>query len=289
MRTLRLTAAAVIVAAFAGAAHAQTDTAKPDPVVAIVNGSEIHLSDVQEAASTLPEEYRKLPPQMLFPMLIEQMIDRKAVVLLARKEGLEKDPAVVKQIARAEDGVLQNALLGRDVGPQVAEAKVKERYDATIAKQPGEEEVHARHILVEKEDDAKQIIVALQGGADFATLAKEHSTDPGAANGGDLGWFKKADMVPEFSAVAFTLEPGKYTTTPVHTQFGWHIIMVMEKRVAPPPAYEQARDQVRQEMIQEAVKKVVAQARTGLTIQKFNPDGSVPKPTDNAEPPPAKQ
>jgi peptidyl-prolyl cis-trans isomerase C len=270
----------------ADAAAAAVPAAKPDPVVARVNGSEIHLSDVQEAVAGLPEEYRNLPPQMLFPMLIDQMVDRKAVVLLARKDGLDKDPAVQKQIARAEDSALQNALLGRDVGPQVTDAKVKARYDATIAGKPGEEEVHARHILVAKEEDAKDIIDQLNKGADFATLAKAHSTDPGAAQGGDLGFFKKADMLPEFSAAAFALQPGQITETPVRTQYGWHVIKLEEKRQAPPPSYEQSHDQLRQEMIQEGVKKVVAEARQGLTIEKFNPDGSAPKVTDAAEPPP---
>jgi peptidyl-prolyl cis-trans isomerase C len=209
------------------------------------------------------------------------------VVLLARKEGLQDDPAVKKQIARAEDATLQNALFSRDIGPQVTEAKVKERYEATVANKPGEEEVHAAHILVAKEDDAKSIIAELDKGGDFAALAKAHSTDPGAAQGGDLGFFKKADMLPEFSAAAFALEPGKITQEPIHTQYGWHVIKLIERRTAPAPTFEQAHDQIRQEMIQAGVKQVVAEARQGLTVEKFNPDGSTPKATDAAEPPPA--
>jgi peptidyl-prolyl cis-trans isomerase C len=305
MRTIRFTAAACALAALACAGYAQAQTtqapatapapattapaapqaatppaAKPDPVVATVNGSEIHLSDVQEAVAGLPDEYRNLPPQMLFPMLLEQLVDRKAVVMLAEKQGLQNDPLVKKQLARAEDSTLQNALFSRDIGPQVTEAKVKERYEATMANKPGEEEVHARHILVAKEDEAKAIIVELDKGGDFVALAKAHSTDPGAAQGGDLGFFKKGDMLPEFSAAAFALKPGEITQTPVHTQYGWHVIKLEERRQAPPPTFEQAHDQLRQEMIQEGVKKVVSQARDGLTIETFNPDGSVPKAAD---------
>jgi peptidyl-prolyl cis-trans isomerase C len=263
------------------------DPATSDPVVAKVNGQDIRASDVREAMSSLPDEYRSLPPNMLFPMMLDQLVDRKALVLLAQKQGLDKDPEVQRQMTRAADAALQNALLSRDVGPSVTEQKVKERYDATVANKPGEEEVHARHILVGSEDEAKKIIAQLQGGADFAQLAKEHSTDPGAAQGGDLGWFKKGDMLPEFSAVAFALQPGQITDTPVHTQYGWHIIKVEGRRQAPPPSFEQARDQLRQDMIQEGVRKVVAEARQGLAIQRFNPDGSTPKATDSAEPPPA--
>lgn len=301
MRSFGFTVAGVL-AALSWGAMAQTPPApapanppaanatapgKSDPVVAKVNGQEIHASDVHEAIASLPDEYRNLPSNMLFPMVLDQLVDRKALVLFAQKQGLDKDPEVQRQIARAEDAALQNALLSREVGPTVSEQKVKERYDATIANKPGEEEVHARHILVGSEDEAKKIIAQLKGGADFAQLAKEHSTDPGAGQGGDLGWFKKGDMLPDFSAAAFALQPGQFTQTPVHTQYGWHVIKVEGRRQAPPPTFDQAREQLRQDMIQEGVRKVVAQARQGLTIERFNADGSTPKATDSAEPPPA--
>ena len=296
MPTIRLPAAALLAAILcaglpllARADDAPPAPPQPDVVVAKVNGAEIHLSDVQEAMAALPEEYRSLPKQMLLPMLVDQLIDRKAVVLLAQKQGLEKDPAVQRQIARATDSALQNAVFQHEIGPLITEKAIKARYDATVAGKPGEEEVHARHILVASEDEAKKIIVALDKGGDFAALAKQHSTDSGAAQGGDLGFFKKSDMVPEFAAAAFALKDGEYTKTPVHTQYGWHVIMVIEHRQAPPPTYEQARDQIRQDIIQEGVKKVVAEAKQGLTIVKYNPDGSTPKATDTAEPPPAKQ
>ena len=303
MRTIGLTLAGVL-AALSCTALAQTmptptptpaptqgptaaESARPDPVVATVNGRDIRASDVREAIAGLPDEYHGLPPNMLFPMMVDQLVDRKALVLLAEKQGLDKDPQVQRQMAHAADSALQNALLSRDVGPTITEQKVKERYDATIANKPGEEEVHARHILVNNEDEAKKIIAQLKGGADFAQLAKQDSKDPGAAQGGDLGWFKKADMLPEFSAAAFALQPGQITETPVHTQYGWHIIKVEGRRQAPPPTFEQARDQLRQDMIQEGVHKIVAEARQGVTIERFNPDGSTPKATDTAEPPPA--
>lgn len=301
MRTIGLTLAGVL-AALSCTALAQTmptptpaptqgpaaaESARPDPVVATVNGRDIRASDVREAIAGLPDEYHGLPPNMLFPMMVDQLVDRKALVLLAEKQGLDKDPQVQRQMAHAADSALQNALLSRDVGPTITEQKVKERYDATVANKPGEEEVHARHILVNNEDEAKKIIAQLKGGADFAQLAKQDSKDPGAAQGGDLGWFKKADMLPEFSAAAFALQPGQITETPVHTQYGWHVIKVEGRRQAPPPTFEQARDQLRQDMIQEGVHKIVAEARQGVTIERFNPDGSTPKATDTAEPPPA--
>jgi peptidyl-prolyl cis-trans isomerase C len=219
----------------APAPDAVTTPPKGDPVVARVGGEEIHLSDMSEAVQSLPDEVRSMPPQVLYPMLLDQMIDRKTLVIAARKQGLDKDPAVQRAIARATDQALQNALLSRDLGPSVTDAAIKARYEATVAKKSGEEEVHARHILVADEAAAKKIIEQLNHGGDFVELAKKNSTDPAAQQGGDLGFFKKSDMVPEFANAAFALQPGQITQAPVHTQFGWHIIKVEEKRTAPAP------------------------------------------------------
>ena len=255
-----------------------------DPVVARVDGSEIRLSDVQEALQGLPAEYRSMPPQVL----IDQLIDRKAVVALAHKQGLDKDPAVQRLIARAQEEALQSALLHREVGPQVNDQAVRSRYDRDIAGKPGEAEVHARHILVASEADAAAIIAELKKGGDFAAIAKARSSDPGAAQGGDLGWFKKADMLPEFTEAAFALKPGEATDKPVHTSYGWHVIRVEERRIAAPPSFEQAREELRGQMVQEGVQKLLASALAAVKVEKFNLDGSVPRSTDAAEPPPAK-
>jgi peptidyl-prolyl cis-trans isomerase C len=202
------------------------------------------------------------------------MVDREALVIEARKEGLEKDPQVQRAMERADDMVLQNAILSRDIGPSVTEAAIRAKYDQEYANKPGEEEVHADHILVDNEAQAKSIIEQLDKGADFAALAKQYSKDPAAQNGGDLGWFKKGDMVPEFADAAFALKPGQWTQTPVKTQFGWHVIKVEGTRQAPPPSFDEAKDQIRQQLIQAGVRKAVDQAHQGLSIQKFNMDGT---------------
>ncbi len=258
-----------------------------DPVVARVDGSEIHQSDVEEAMQSLPAEYRSMPQQALYTALIDQLIDRKAVSVMARKEGLDKDPAVQRQMARAQEEALQSALFHRDVGPLVTDQAVRARYDRDFAGKPGETEVHARHILVGSEADATAIIAELKKGGDFAAIAKARSSDPGAAQGGDLGWFKKGDMLPEFSEAAFALKPGEVSDKPVHTSYGWHVIQVQERRTAPPPSYEQMREELRNQMIQEGVQKLLASARAATKVEKFNIDGSTPRPTDSAEPPPA--
>ena len=264
--------------------------AAPDPVVAKVDGNPIHLSDLKDAAQSLPENLRALPVQKLYPMLLDQLIDGRALVTEAHKSGLDKEPDVQRQVTAAEDRALQTALLSKEISPTVSDDAVRARYDQQIAGKPGEEEVHARHILVEDEATAKKIIGQLKGGADFAALAKQYSKDPsGAKQGGDLGFFKQADMVPEFSTAAFALQAGQVVDAPVHTQFGWHVIQVLERRKAQPPSFEEARDELRQQMIQEGVKKVVAKARAEVSVERFNLDGSPVRATDTAEPPPAKQ
>jgi peptidyl-prolyl cis-trans isomerase C len=179
-------------------------------------------------------------------------------------------------------------LLNKVVRPQVSDEAVKARYDEQVAGKGGEPEVHARHILVADEATAKKVIAELKKGGDFAALSKQYSKDPGAAQqGGDLGFFKKADMVPAFSTVAFELKDGEVTPVPVHTQFGWHVIQVIEHRTDAPQSFDQARDELRQTMVQAAVQKEVALARAEVKVEKFNADGSPLRATDTAEPPPA--
>jgi peptidyl-prolyl cis-trans isomerase C len=271
------------------AAHAQgTAPAPADPVVAKVDGDPIRLSDVKDAAQGLPENLRGLPPQTLYPMLLDQLIDARALIAEAHKSGLDKDPAVQRQVAAAADRALQTAVLNKTVGPSVTEDAVHARYVKDIAGKPGEEDVHAKHILVDSEAEAKKIIGELKGGADFAALAKQYSKDPsGAQHGGDLGFFKKDEMVPEFANAAFALQPGQVSPEPVHTQFGWHVIEVIERRKAQPPSFEQAHDELRQKIIQEGVRTVVAKARAEASVEKFNLDGSPLRATDTAVPPPA--
>lgn len=257
------------------AATAAAPPAKPtDPVVARVNGEEIHLSEINEAGHQLPEQYQKMPANVLYPLLVDQAIDRITMADMARKQDLAKDPLVARAMAHAEELTLQNALISREVGPQITEAAIRAEYDKTVAGKTGEEEVHARHILVSSEADAVKIIAELKKGGDFAALAKARSSDPGAATGGDLGWFKKGDMLPAFSAAAFALKPGQITDKPVHTQYGWHIIKLEGRRASPAPTFAEVHDDLRQKLIQDAVQRVLAESKVGVTIERYNPDGS---------------
>jgi peptidyl-prolyl cis-trans isomerase C len=282
----RLLATVVLFGAISTApARAQPDT---DPVLAKVNGQAIHASDLKAAAETLPAQARSMPPQQLYPMLLDQLVDAQALLIEAKKTGLDKEPDVQRSMQMAQDRALESSLLNKVVRPQVTDEAIQARYQEQYAGKTGDAEVHARHILVADEATAKKIIAELKKGGDFAALSKQYSKDPSAAQqGGDLGFFKKTDMVPEFADTAFALKDKEVTPVPVKTQFGWHVIQTLEHRTTAPPTFEQVHDELRQQMVQAAVQKEISDVRGQVSIERFNPDGSTVKATDTAEPPAA--
>jgi peptidyl-prolyl cis-trans isomerase C len=270
-------------------AQPQPQAAQPlkDPVVATVNGQPIRLSELEVAQQSLPQQYRNMPLQAVFPALLDRMIDSKLVVMEGKKSKLNEDPAFKKRLAFIEEQVLQDFWIQREIARQVTQEKLQKRYEERLASMPPEEEVHARHILVSTEDEAKAIIADLKKGTAFDKLAKEKSTDKASgAEGGDLGWFKKADMVKEFADAAFALKKGETSETPVKTQFGYHVIKVEDRRKAAPPPFEEMADQLREEMAREVVQAQLDQLRAGAKIEKFNMEGGKPDATP-AKPPAA--
>jgi peptidyl-prolyl cis-trans isomerase C len=246
-----------------------------DPVVATVNGVQVRLSELEVAQQSLPPQYRSMPLQAVFPALLDRIIDSKLVVQEGKKNKVTDDPAYKKRLAFVEEQVLQDYWIQREIARKVTAEKLRERYEERLKSIPAEEEVHARHILVATEDEAKALIAEIKKGTAFDKLAKEKSTDKASgAEGGDLGWFKKSDMVKEFADAAFDLKKGGMTETPVKTQFGYHVIQVEDRRKAPPPAYEELAEQLREEMAREAVTAQLDLLRSGAKIEKFNIDGS---------------
>jgi peptidyl-prolyl cis-trans isomerase C len=251
-----------------------TPATPTDPILATVNGQPIHLSDAQIAASSLPAQLQQLPPQELLPLIVNQLIDRKALLIAAQAENLQKDPQVAAAMKQAADEKLENAYVQQKVAPQITDAAVAAIYKSNYAGKPGPVQVDARHILVKTKAQAEAIIVQLNHGANFAKLAEKDSIDPGAANGGELGWFSQDQMVPAFANAAFALKPGQYTKTPVQSQFGWHIILCEGRRTAPPQSFDQVKQQISQQVADAAIKSTLADARSKVTIQTFNPDGT---------------
>ncbi|MGG5810176.1 peptidylprolyl isomerase [Falsiroseomonas sp. CW058] len=294
LAALLLPAGLALAQAPASAPPAETAPATPaagNPVVARVEGIEIRLADLQAEAARLPEELRGMPPQMLFPLLLDQMITQKAIVAAARAQGLDRDAEVAARIRRAEEEALQQALITREIAPMLTEEALRARFQREAATRPAEEEIRARHILVPSEQEARAALAeARRPGADFAEVARRRSTGPGSREGGDLGFFKRGDMIPEFAEAAFAMRPGEISQNPVRTQFGWHVIRVEERRAVAPPSFEEAREGLRQTAFEEGVNATVERIRAGARVERFNLDGSAPRPPsllDGAAPPAA--
>jgi peptidyl-prolyl cis-trans isomerase C len=277
MRPLSFAAASLALSLLLATASlsAQPAPAKTDdPVVARVNGKELHRSDVTLAQRSLPEQYQQVPLPQIYPMLLDQLVSGMLIAEAGRKDKLADDPEVKRRTARLEDRVIQEIYINRAVEAAATDKKLHEQYDKFIKAQPANEEVSARHILVATEDEAKAIIVDLGKGADFATLAKQKSTDPAKDTGGDLGFFTRDSMVPEFADAAFKLGKGEYTKTPVHTQFGWHVIKVEDRRTAAPPSFEDSKEELTNEVAREVITAKVKALKDGAKVETFTLDGS---------------
>jgi peptidyl-prolyl cis-trans isomerase C len=272
---ITLLAFSLAVLTFGLSARAQDTDPADDPVVAVVDGAEVHRSDVEAVARALPEQYRQVPLPQMYGMLLDRAIDFRLLANAAEQQDLGEDPDVQTALAQARASVLRDAYIRQRIEEGTTTEKLQARYDE-IKDDEGfaEEEVRARHILVGSEDEAKAVITELAGGGDFAALAGEHSVDPSArSNGGDLGFFRRGQMVPEFAEAAFSLEPGQRTEAPVQTQFGWHVIEVLERRTAA-PSFEETEPRLRQELAREIVIALVADLRDDAEIERFNLDGS---------------
>lgn len=254
---------------------AAEDGAK-DPVVAEVDGAAIHRSDLEilkvEMSRQMPQ-IQTMPMEALFSGLVQRAVDGQLLKNAAKKANLESDPEVLKQLEEIKAELAQRAYLQRAVEARLGDKELKAAYDKFLADNPPHEEVHARHILVPDEAKAKEIIKKLDDGADFAKLAESESTGPSGPRGGDLGYFGKGDMVPEFAEAAFAMKAGEYTKAPVKTQFGFHVIKVEDKRMSTPQTFDEVKEQLKAEQTQAAVTAVLEELRVGAKVKLFDMDG----------------
>lgn len=281
-------AVSLVAALAAGSVNAQTigdvlkgPAPKEDPIVAKVDSVEIRRSDIVKTLESLPPQVQQMPMGQVYPVLIERMIDSKLIAREARKTKLEQDPDVKRRVADFEDRVLQEVFLDRSVRAKIDDKAVQDRYQEFLKSNPPQEEVHARHILVADEKKAKEVIEKLKKGEDFAALAKANSSDGSANEGGDLGFFTKDMMVPEFADAAFLLKAGEFTQEPVKTQFGFHVIKLEQRRLANPPSLEEVKSELTADMTQEKIGEVVGDLRKGAKVETFDIDGkplTAPKP-----------
>jgi peptidyl-prolyl cis-trans isomerase C len=240
-----------------------------DPVIARVNGVDIKQSDLALAEEDVGADMQAASPEAKREHLISYLADIIMVTQAADKKNLADNPDFKRRLAFLRSKLLMGYELQQEAKTALTDEALKQTYDEAVKSMSGQEEVRARHILVEGEDEAKAIIEQLKGGADFAKLAKEKSKDPGAAEGGDLGYFTKDQMVPEFADVAFKMYPGQLSN-PVKTQFGWHVIKVEDKRIKQPPEFEKVKDQIEAYVARKAQSDFIAKLRQSAKVERFD-------------------
>ncbi|HEX5932915.1 MAG TPA: peptidylprolyl isomerase [Pseudorhizobium sp.] len=238
-----------------------------DAVVAKVGSMEIRQSELDIAIQNLDPQLAQLPDEQKRVAALSGAIDVKLLAQGAVDEGIAETDDFKSRMDYIKDRELHNSYFRKHVVDAVTEDEVKARYEKEIAALPKQEEVNARHILVKTEEEAKAIIAELDAGKDFAELAKAKSEDSNKSDGGDLGWFSKGRMVPEFEEAAFALEKGAYTKTPVKSQFGFHVIKLEDRRDVQPPAFDQVEPQVRQLVMRDKYLAIIEKAKAEQKVE----------------------
>lgn len=243
----------------AGSVQAQT-------TVATVNGQTL----TQEQLSLLAQQQAGVPFEQLNDAqknaLLQQLVQLSLLAQQAEEDGLQDNPQVQARLEANRRAILAQSVLQQIAEGDVDEAALRELYEEQYGGE-GEVELHARHILVEEEQLANSLIEQLNEGADFAELAQEHSTGPTGERGGDLGWFSPAQMVPTFSEAAQALEVGEYTREPVQTRFGWHVILLEDRRTAEPPTFEAVEQELRNQLIGQQVQARLQELQEAAEVE----------------------
>lgn len=278
----------LVASAYAAEATAEAGQGD-DAVVALVDGSPIRFSDVALADEEMGDQLASMPEARRFQYLISMLIDRRVIAQAAREKKFQDDPEVKRRETYFNEKVLRDVYWVHLIREKATDEALRAYYDETIGKAPVEKEAHAAHILVSSKAEADKIEVELKGGAKFADVAKAYSKDGSSADGGDLGWFKKGDVVPEFGEAAFKLKPGG-VSEPIQTQFGWHVIRLDEIRDAKKPTFEEAHDQVLRELVRKEGQDLIQTLRKSAKVDIVGPDGkTTPLPTAEETAPEASQ
>ena len=264
-----LAATAVVVVFVAGAFTYKVYAEKNNGVAAVVNGEKITIAEMKEAYEQNPQIKAQASFEEFYAQALDIMVNSKLALQAATKANIQATPEYQKQLADIQDEVARQVYLEKQVEAKVTDAKIKEVYDEYLANFKPEKEVKAKHILVEEEDLAKDIIAQLDAKkASFDDLAKKYSKDQA-----DLGYFTAEVMVPEFSQAAMAMEPNTYSKEPVKTQFGYHVILVEDVRETKPQPLEAIENQIKMSLSQKAVAEVVKELNDNAKIEKFDLEG----------------
>ncbi|MBP5344434.1 MAG: peptidylprolyl isomerase [Alphaproteobacteria bacterium] len=236
--------------------------------LATVDGHPITQEDMQELMLDMPQ-VSELPMETVYPNLLNMLINNKVIMLQAKRHGVDRRPEIRRLLRQANEQIVGQTYLNELLEANVSEEELKALYEQELQNFQREEEVHARHILVKTEKEAKDLLVQLKAGANFAKLAEAKSLDKNA-EGGDLGYFTKGMMVPEFGDAVFDLKKGQLSA-PIHTAFGWHIAYVEDKRLADPPTFEEVKDQIKQAVMETKLQSVLSNERAKLNVKVLKP------------------
>jgi peptidyl-prolyl cis-trans isomerase C len=283
-RLLALVAAGLVTGAGGMAARAQTPA--PDAVVATVDGIKITEREIAIAAEDLASSLQQVPDAQRRDYLVGYMADLKLGARAAAQAKVGEGADFQQRMAYQRDKLLLDEYLVGEAKKAVTEEKMKALYADSVKDLKPEAEVNARHILVETEDQAKAVLVRLKAGEDFAKVSADVSKDPGSGKeGGDLGWFTKDRMVPEFAEAAFKLDKGQLSD-PVKSQFGWHVIRLEDKRNKPVPTYDEVKDQVAQYLTRKSQTDIIMALRAKGKVERLDQPKTDAKPADGkpAEP-----
>lgn len=248
----------------------------PDTVVALVNGEKITAGEILYLFQTLGEEVRTMSFDLLYPQLLQSSIERKLAAQKAKAAKMADRADVQRNTAFWAERVLEETLLNETIEKGVTPDAVQKRYQELVATEAGTEEIAVKHILFATPELAIAAVRELDAGGNFDAIL-ERITKAQQGEGGAIEHFRRGEILAEFSDAAFKMRPGEYTTTPVRTQFGWHIILVTDRRLAAPPKFEDVVEQIRGEIGRELVEEFYAGLTDGAKVEKFNLDGTIAK------------
>lgn len=257
-------------------------------VVAEVGGEKVKLADLEAVKNGVPQ-LKEMPMETVYNKLLEAYVNNRVILNAAKKSGVQNLPEVKKMLSDAEDQILFQAYLSQQLQARMTPEKLNAIYMAEIQNYVPQDEIHARHILVATEKEAKDLIVKLKNGADFEKLANEYSLDknPENENGGDLGYFRKDMMIPEFGNAAFAIKVGQISQKPIKTPFGWHVVKVEDKRKAAPPTMAEMGEVIKARFTEATVPVILEEERAKADVKLFDPLGVnkvAPASVEAAEP-----
>ncbi len=236
--------------------------------VAVIDGEAIEMAEIKEMVNDMPQ-LAELPFETIYPNLLEMLVNNKVIMRGAKKAGVLDRPEIKKQLRLAREQIVGQTYLDELLKAHTTEEELREVYNREVKNFRREEEIHARHILVKTEKEAEDLLVLLKAGADFAELADKKSLDENT-KGGDLGYFTKAMMIPEFGDAVFDMKKDQLSA-PIKTPFGWHVVLVEDKRLANPPSFDEVRDDIERAVMETKLQQVLEEERAKLNVQILRP------------------